>query len=342
MSAVRDQMWRLWTLTCRADINIITRAESKQGKMCTHHVPDAGQVRGHHVVLEAGRRALEQDGEGVAQHGEGGHHHDHREHQRADRVRDLELGPETFDQDRGDEHADALQQVPEHVYGRGPDVDVLGVAPRPVAVPVPVPPAVAVPVSEAAHAVQDEAEQDVEDHGAARHHHHRGLVDLEVVVVDPPDGEVDEDARHVPDDAERGQGAQSLGPVVAEGHLLGRLPLAHVEHEQTDAEAGEVAEHVRGVGHDGEGAGHPAAHHLARHEDGAEERGEGELPPRHLARVPHRLQPVAVLLQLQVAAGVARAGAGRARGGEEERHVVTRVLGVTCNNKFDLHISTNE
>ena len=102
---------------------------------------------------------------------------------------------------------------------------------------------------------------------------HGGVVYLKVASLDPLYGEVDEDPGDDPDDDESGEGAQHLGPVVAEGPPLPGLLLAQPQGEQAaggasgllrglapllqclpDPEAGEVAEHVDGVTHDGEGA----------------------------------------------------------------------------------------
>ena len=104
-----------------------------------------------------------------------------------------------FDDDRRNQDADGLDEVAKNVDESCPDVQVM-----PVRMPViggrlvGVARASAVRVG-VAGAVKEDAEDDVEDDGATGDDHHRVGLDLEVVGHDAMNGEVEQDASHVPD-----------------------------------------------------------------------------------------------------------------------------------------------
>merc|ERR1719245_1311386 len=151
--------------------------------------------------------------------------------------------------------------------------------------------------------MQSQSQQDIESHSSSRHYQHGGVVDLEVLVVDPPDCQVDQDASHVPDDAECGQCSQRLRSVVSVGHPLGGLPLTDVQHRQTHSEAGEVTEHVRGVAHDCQGPAQVSSDHLTSHEHSAQHCSNGQLSPRLAAAVSPGFLAMTVIHQIQFLTG---------------------------------------
>ena len=203
------------------------------------HQDDVEQVHevGHDVV-EAHRpgAALHEDAHRVADHVGRGAEDDEGEDDGADGIGHLEAGVDV-DQDGGDEHADRLDEVAEDVDHGRPDVEVLrrrGVlvvaiaAALHAAVVVVVEVTVGATVTVAAsavtvtvgHAVEDEPEDDIEEDGAARDHHHWDRIHFEVARGDPVRRQIHQDAGHVPDDDYGEEGAEGLGAVKTERVLL--------------------------------------------------------------------------------------------------------------------------
>ena len=221
-----------------------------------------------------------------------------------------------------------MQEIPKDVDKGGSDVDVpaellwLRVKMLVTSVTVLV-------TVETAGPVKGEAQQNVESHSSRGHDQHGGVVDLEVLVVDPPHGEVDQDPGDVPDHAERGQGSESLGPVVAEGHGLGWFLVTDPENEERHSEAGEVTEHVSGVCHDGQGPTEVPAYYLPQHEYCTQDSRYAQLLSCLDRRVPPGTPQLTVgHLQVEVEVGVLAGGELEGGGGgrEEERSLVTVIV----------------
>ena len=95
--------------------------------------------------------------------------------------------------------------------------------------------------------VQREAHDEVEGDADGRRDEHDGRVDVVLAAGEPLDGQVDEDARHHPDEQHRDERAQHLSAVPAEAEPLGRRPVGHPHAEQRDHERRKVRQQVRRV-----------------------------------------------------------------------------------------------
>mmetsp|Transcript_20908 Transcript_20908/g.39739 ORF Transcript_20908/g.39739 Transcript_20908/m.39739 type:complete len:543 (+) Transcript_20908:525-2153(+) len=89
-----------------------------------HHTLDFQHRLLHFGDVDAARGSLHEDVEHLAQHVPRRDEHQHRKHQRAYWVREAPLGVDP-DEHRGDDDADALHQVPDHVQRRRAHVDAL-------------------------------------------------------------------------------------------------------------------------------------------------------------------------------------------------------------------------
>ncbi|DAZ96331.1 TPA: hypothetical protein N0F65_008455 [Lagenidium giganteum] len=102
---------------------------------------------------------------------------------------------------------------------------------------------------------------------------------------------VHEHAREHPDDQHAGDGTNHFRALEAKGQARRRWQRADPDGKQRDAEAADVRQQVRRVRHDGQTAGHEAAHDLGQHEQQRARARPLELALRALGGVIERHAP---------------------------------------------------
>mmetsp|Transcript_77395 Transcript_77395/g.226979 ORF Transcript_77395/g.226979 Transcript_77395/m.226979 type:complete len:341 (-) Transcript_77395:108-1130(-) len=210
-------------------------------------------------------------------------------------VRDADVEGLQPDAEGGHAHAEGLHDVADDMrYGCLHRRPCLLLA-LPMAVAM-VAGAVAVAVTVAEHLHQDKVHEET---NGCNHQHDRSVYGLRV--QKPVHGCVQQHGGQRPDNHDRQQRAKHLGLLKPIGKLRRGLHFGELESQQRNDEAAHIGEHVRGVGHDGQGVCHDAAHDLHEHE----EEGTADRP-LHLPLVVHDLAlPVLVAVAVPVAVAVA-------------------------------------
>ena len=151
------------------------------------------------------------------------------------------------DDDRGPQRPDRPEQVGDHVQVGAPQVQAV------------------IPML-----AQAERDEGIDAEADAREGEHATPRDRRRVLEAPP--RLGDDERdHQPEDDPVHQRRQDLGAIVAEGLALARGPAADPEREQRQRERGDVREHVRRVGDEGEAVRQIPAHELRHAEERAED-----------------------------------------------------------------------